>query len=701
MANTFIQIKRSGTTAAPSTLKTGELAYSYVSNTLFMGTADGLGVIKLGGQAFMDQTNAASSYANSAFQAANSAGSYANSAYAAANNVAPQVAPAFAQANAAFQAANSAGSYANSAYLQANTGTQYGQSAGSYANSAYSQANTAFNNAAAASSYANSAYLQSNAHNTFANSAAGFYNKTGGAINGDVSITGNLVITGTTTFVNTATVSTNDSLIKLASNNTVGDIVDIGFYGQSNTGAAVVYHGLVREGSGDPSAGNFFLFKNLTSDPGSSNVINYSAATRGTLVANLTGGIVSGLTQAIAVADGGTGTTTSTGTGSVVLSNSPTFGGTANFTNINTATISVGTTTYVANNILGSFAGNANTYEQFVIQNANTGTQASVDFIVSNDQGQDNGFYGDFGMNSSGFSGPGVLDKAGAVYLYSDTAELVIGTHTANGIHFVVNNGTTDAATISSNGVLTLATALPIASGGTGTTTATGSGSVVLQSSPTLTTPILGVASGTSLNVTNGLVSTSSYSGTFNDGIVVDYAAGLGRISVGGSDGIQFYANTDTTRTALLSIAANTALSNAIWMGSTVTVPFGGTGATSFSAGQILLGNGTGALQPLPNSTFTATGTGAQNNTVTSVTVDAYGRFTALKYDPISGLTVGQGGTGLSSITTNGITYGNGTGAVGVTAAAGTSDQTFSNQVLTTTNAGVPVWTTTLDGGSF
>jgi hypothetical protein len=64
-------------------------------------------------------------------------------------------------------------------------------------------------------------------------------------------------------------------------------------------------------------------------------------------------------------------------------------------------------------------------------------------------------------------------------------------------------------------------------------------------------------------------------------------------------------------------------------------------------------------------------------------------------------LAVAQGGTGQTSFTTNGITYGNGSGGLGVTAAAGTSDQTYSNQVLTVTNAGVPVWTSTMDGGSF
>ena len=45
-------------------------------------------------------------------------------------------------------------------------------------------------------------------------------------------------------------------------------------------------------------------------------------------------------------------------------------------------------------------------------------------------------------------------------------------------------------------------TLLPVANGGTGVGTSTGSGSVVLSSTPTLVTPILGNATGTSLTVT-------------------------------------------------------------------------------------------------------------------------------------------------------------------------------------------------------
>ena len=70
-------------------------------------------------------------------------------------------------------------------------------------------------------------------------------------------------------------------------------------------------------------------------------------------------------------------------------------------------------------------------------------------------------------------------------------------------------------------------------------------------------------------------------------------------------------------------------------------------------------------------------------------------------------LAVQYGGSGASSFTTNGIIYGNNTGALQVTDAANmaspgtTPDVAASYQVLTVTAAGVPVWTNTIDGGTF
>ena len=70
-------------------------------------------------------------------------------------------------------------------------------------------------------------------------------------------------------------------------------------------------------------------------------------------------------------------------------------------------------------------------------------------------------------------------------------------------------------------------------------------------------------------------------------------------------------------------------------------------------------------------------------------------------------LRVEYGGTGRSEFNTNGILYGNGTSELLETAAANmsnpgiTPDVATSYQILTVTAAGVPVWSDTLDGGTF
>lgn len=66
-------------------------------------------------------------------------------------------------------------------------------------------------------------------------------------------------------------------------------------------------------------------------------------------------------------------------------------------------------------------------------------------------------------------------------------------------------------------------------------------------------------------------------------------------------------------------------------------------------------------------------------------------------------LEVQYGGTGVSTFTENGILYGDTQNPVQVTDAAGTSDTQVSYQVLTVTSESdsTPVWTDTIDGGSF
>ena len=61
ISNTSILIKRSSATGTPGTLKAGELAYSYLSNTIFIGNSTGTGVVNVGGQYYTSQIDNATS----------------------------------------------------------------------------------------------------------------------------------------------------------------------------------------------------------------------------------------------------------------------------------------------------------------------------------------------------------------------------------------------------------------------------------------------------------------------------------------------------------------------------------------------------------------------------------------------------------------------------------------------------------------
>ena len=82
-------------------------------------------------------------------------------------------------------------------------------------------------------------------------------------------------------------------------------------------------------------------------------------------------------------------------------------------------------------------------------------------------------------------------------------------------------------------------------------------------------------------------------------------------------------------------------------------------------------------------------GTGINTSSATGVGIVTSGTWTT----PAQ-LTVGYGGTGASTFTSNGILYGNGTGAISVTAAG--TDGYFLKS-----NSGTPTWTNVIDGGTF
>ena len=153
--------------------------------------------------------------------------------------------------------------------------------------------------------------------------------------------------------------------------------------------------------------------------------------------------------------------------------------------------------------------------------------------------------------------------------------------------------------------------------------------------------------------------------GQYNDGTTK--FAGLIRDASDGNFKLFVGETTDPTANTVSYDASNRATLDANLTGGTVSglssdiaVADGGTGAGSFTAGGIIMGNGTGALSVLANSTYTLTGGLAVANTISSLTVDAYGRLTAATGSAIaigasqitSGtLPIARGGTNQTSFT--------------------------------------------------
>jgi len=132
-------------------------------------------------------------------------------------------------------------------------------------------------------------------------------------VNNNLTVQGNLFIKGTATTLQTATVSINDSLVKFGNANPANS-VDLGFFGEYVDGGNVNYSGLFR----DHNDGKFRVFNGSTVNPSGNTISTTDAGyTIASLVANLTGGTVSGLTANIAVGDGGTGRGTFTANGIV------------------------------------------------------------------------------------------------------------------------------------------------------------------------------------------------------------------------------------------------------------------------------------------------------------------------------------------------------------------------------------------------
>lgn len=399
MANTVIQLKYSTVTSTPTTLNVAEPAYSFTSDKLFIGNNTGT-VLTIGGKYYVDIIDAATASStvntvvkrdaqgNAAFNGVTAnffTGAHiGNSTTATTWQTARLIG---VSGDATGQVSVDGSANANVPLTLNSTGVAAGTYGGAtqiptFAVDAKGRLTSAANVAIATTlniagdTGTDAIALLSDTvtfvgrdgltSNVIASNNAVIFDvdntviRTTGnqGITGDLTVTGNLNVSGTQVIVNTTTVQTNDSLIKLANNNISGDVLDIGFYGSSNTGSGVAYHGLIRGGSGGgANAGKFYLFKNLNVDP-TSNVVVYANTARADLIANITGGTVSGLTSAVVVADGGTGATTFTNGAIVIGQGTGALTTLANTTYVQTGTLAASATlTGITVDAYGRFTG--------------------------------------------------------------------------------------------------------------------------------------------------------------------------------------------------------------------------------------------------------------------------------------------------------------------------------------------------------
>jgi hypothetical protein len=350
MANTVIQLKYSESTATPASLNVAEPAYSNSSNKLFIGLA-GNQVIAIGGKYYTDLVDAATdANTNSTIVKRDASGIFSATAVRASLFGNANTAAAWQTARTIGVSGDANGTVSIDGSANANiplTLGSTGVSAGTYGGATQiptfvvdskgrltSAANVAISTSFGIAGDTGTGTVAGgetltivgrdgittvavDANNSILVDVDNTVVRTSGSqtISGDLAVTGNLVISGNTITQDVETMKVEDSLIQLAANN-AADAVDIGFFGQYNDGTTK-YTTLFRDAS---DSGKYKLLTGGTTVPSAANSVDPSTYSTATLVANITGGTVSGLSADIAVADGGTGAGSFT-TGGIIMGN--------------------------------------------------------------------------------------------------------------------------------------------------------------------------------------------------------------------------------------------------------------------------------------------------------------------------------------------------------------------------------------------
>ena len=341
----------------------------------------------------------------------------------------------------------------------------------------------------------------------------------------------------------------------------------------------------------------------------SGGVSSFSAGTTGFTPNTATTGAIT-LSGTLNIANGGTGITSFgtgvqtalgqnvTGSGSIVLATSPTLvtpalgtPSSATLTNATGLPLSTGVTGTLP--IANGGTGQTTASTAF---NALSPITSTGDLIIGNGTNSATRL----AIGSNGY----VLTSNGTTASWA-TLPTNVSSFSAGTTGFTPNTATT--------GVVTLSGTLNIANGGTGITSfgtgvqtalgqnVTGSGGIVLATSPTLVTPTLGVASATSINKVTITTPATGSTLTLADGstLATSGAFSLTLTTTAATNVTLPTSGTlvNTAVTTLSSLVSIGTITSGTWNASVIGVAYGGTGASSLTANNVLLGNGTSALQ--------------------------------------------------------------------------------------------------------
>jgi hypothetical protein len=208
-----------------------------------------------------------------------------------------------------------------------------------------------------------------------------------------------------------------------------------------------------------------------------------------------------------------------------------------------------------------------NTYVQSVIQNANSGTNASGDLVINNDIGNDSVNYVNFGINSSTYNNTFyTVVGANDAYLFTSNGALGIGTASAKDVIFHANGTltTNEVMRMGANGRISVANTLVV----NGIITdSTGNVRDIVNSDKTSAYVLVAADNGKMINITTGGVTINGGIFSAGNNITIFNNSGSSQTITQGSSVTMYLAGTATTGNRTLAqrglctvvcVAANT-----------------------------------------------------------------------------------------------------------------------------------------------